>query len=215
MISVAKLALGVMGQLRPAPAKGNATPTIALPAPRKDGGMPLMQAFAMRRSDRNFAPTPLDTQLLSDLLWAAWGVNRQGGGRTAPSAINAQEVDLYVALPQGAYLYDAAHHQLNLVAGADVRRVTGYQDFVDTAALDLVFVANHTRLAMVPVTMRDAYAHAAAGAIAQNVYLFAAGHGLATVIRAWIGREAIANALGLSHDEHVMLAQTVGFPAAS
>jgi len=98
------------------------------------------------------------------------------------------------------------------VAGADVRRVTGYQDFVDAAPLDLVFVADHTRMRLVPVDKRTAYAHAAAGAMAQNVYLFAAAHGLATVIRAWIDREAVAEALGLSHDQEVLLAQTVGYP---
>jgi hypothetical protein len=91
--------------------------------------------------------------------------------------------------------------------------VTGYQDFVDEAPLDLVYVANHARMGLVPVTQREAYAHVAAGAIAQNVYLFAAGNGLVTVIRAWIDRAAIADALGLTHDQQVLLSQTVGFPA--
>ncbi len=92
--------------------------------------------------------------------------------------------------------------------------MTGYQDFVDEAPLDLVYVADHTRMAMVPVAQREAFAYAAAGAIAQNVYLFAASSGLATVIRAWIDREAIANALGLTHDQQVLLSQTIGFPKA-
>ena len=207
-----KLALGMMGQLRPKPAKGNSATSILLPPPTKHGGLPLMDALARRRSSRDFANTPLPLPLLSDLLWAAYGVNRAGGGRTAPSALNAQEVDVYVALPSGAYLYDAAAHQLNLVAASDLRRVTGYQDFVDEAPLDLVYVADHARMGMVPVTQRESYASTAAGAIAQSVYLFAASNDLATVIRAWIDRAAIADALGLTHDQQVLLSQTVGYP---
>ena len=100
---------------------------------------------------------------------------------------------MYVALPSGAYRYDAVAHELRLVAASDLRRVTGYQDFVDEAPMDLVYVADHARMRMVPVGQRESYASVAAGAIAQNVYLFAAGSGLATVIRAWIDRAAIAD----------------------
>jgi len=201
-----------MGQLRPRPVKGDARATIKLPAPDKRGGLPLMQALAKRRSSREFSGKPLPLPILSNLLWAAFGVNRRGGGRTAPSAINAQEIDVYVALPGGAYLYDATAHTLKLVAASDLRRVTGYQDFVDDAPLDLVYVADHARMRMVPVAQRESYASAAAGAIAQNVYLYSATAGLATVIRAWIDRSAIADALGLSHDQQVLLSQTVGYP---
>ncbi len=212
MSTLTKLALGAMGQLRPKPAKGDAVPKIALPAPDKAGGMPLMEALARRHSAREFAHQELPLPMLSSLLWAADGINRSDGGRTAPSAMNAQEIDVYVALPSGAYLYDAAGNALQLVAGSDIRRVTGYQDFVDEAALDLVYVADHGRMKLVPVASRESFASAAAGAIAQNVYLFAASNGLSTVIRAWINREAIANALGLGHDQQVLLSQTVGFP---
>ena len=212
MNTLTKLALGAMGQLRPRPIRGNAIPNIALPAPDKAGGMPLMEAIGKRRSAREFASRELPLPMLSSLLWAANGVNRAGGGRTAPSAMNAQEIDVYVALPSGAYLYDAAANALQLVAGQDIRRVTGYQDFVDEAALDLVYVADHSRMKLVPVASRESFASAAAGAIAQNVYLFAAGNGLSTVIRAWINRDAIADALGLEHDHQVLLSQTVGFP---
>lgn len=211
MNPLTKLVLGTMGRLRPKPALGDAEPRIVLPAPDRAGGMPLMQAISERRSDREFAATALPLPLLSNLLWAANGVNRPEGGRTAPSAMNAQEIDIYVALPSGAYLYDATANELRLVAGSDVRRVTGYQDFVDEAPLDLVYVADHGRMHLVPVASRESFACTAAGAIAQNVYLFAAGNGLSTVIRAWIDREAIATALGLSHDHQVLLSQTVGF----
>jgi SagB-type dehydrogenase family enzyme len=214
MSTLTKLALGAMGRLRPRPAHGEGAATIALPAPQREGGMPLMQALALRRSAREYTPKALALPLLSNLLWAAWGVNRDDGERTAPSALGVQEIDLYVALPDGAYLYDAAAHALQRVAACDLRRVTGYQDFVDDAALDLVFVADHARMRMVPAAQRESYASVAAGAIAQNVYLFAAANGLATVLRAWIDRTAIADALGLTHDQQVLLAQTVGHPKA-
>ncbi|MBL9017774.1 MAG: SagB/ThcOx family dehydrogenase [Myxococcales bacterium] len=212
MSTLTKLALGMMGKLRPRPAKGTAATSIALPAVDRHGGLPLMEAFAQRRSAREFAPDALPIEVLSALLWAAWGVNRPGGHRTAPSAIDCQEIDLFVALPTGAYLYDATAHALQLVTGSDVRRVTGYQDFVDEAPLDLVFVADHARMTPVPAGQRERYACVAAGAIAQNVYLYAASAGLATVLRAWIDRTAIADALGLTHDQQVLLSQTVGYP---
>jgi nitroreductase len=210
--TVGKVVLGMMGRLRPKPATGDSASTIVLPAVNVHGGMPLMEALAARRSSRAFAADPLPLPLLAGLLWAAYGVNRPDGGRTAPTAINAQEIDVYAALPTGAFLYDAAGNALTRVAAADVRRVTGYQDFVDEAPLDLVYVADHTRMRMVPASQRDSYASAAAGAICQNVYLYAAAHGLATVIRAWIDREAIADALGLTHDQQVLFSQTVGYP---
>jgi len=212
MTTIGKLALGMMGKLRAKPALGAASATIPLPDVARHGGMPLMDALAQRRSSREFAPDALPLPVLSALLWAAYGVNRPDGGRTAPSALNAQEVDLYVALPGGAYRYAADAHALHLAAAADVRRVTGYQDFVDEAPLDLVLVADYARLRMVLAIQRESYASAAAGAIAQNVYLFAAANGLVTVIRAWIDRAAIADALGLTHDQHVLLSQTVGYP---
>ena len=204
--------LGMMGRLRPQPATGDSAAIIALPKVDPHGGMPLMEALAARQSSRAFAPDPLTLPLLAGVLWAAYGINRPDGGRTAPTAINAQEIDIFVALPAGAYLYDAAKNVLTLVSAIDVRRVTGYQDFVDEAPLDLVYVADHTRMRMVPAGQRESYSAAAAGAIGQNVYLYAAAHGLATVIRAWIDREAIAEALGLTHDQQVLFSQTVGHP---
>lgn len=202
----------MMGQLRPKPNKGDAANSISMPPPEKHGDLPIMKALAKRRSSRDFAPDPLPLQLLSNLLWAAHGMNRADGGRTSPSALNVQEIDVFVALPSGAYRYDATAHELHLVASSDLRRITGYQDFVDEAPLDLVYVADHSRVKLVPVGQRESYASVAAGAITQNVYLFAASNGLATVIRAWIDRAAIADALGLTHDQQVSLSQTVGYP---
>jgi Nitroreductase family len=163
MTTLGKLVLGAMGRLRPRPATGDSTPLITLPPPSRQGGLGFFDTLAARRSTRAFAPTPLPPQTLSDLLWAANGVNRPGGGRTAPSALDAREIDIYVALPQGAYRYDPDAHVLHLTAGRDLRRITGYQDFVDDAPLDLVYVADHARMRMVPAGQRSAYAHVAAG----------------------------------------------------
>lgn len=215
MNTLTKFALGLMGQLRPLPAKGDATELITLPSPEKHGGVTLTEALSNRSSSREFLPHALPLTMMSNLLWAAYGCNRDDGGRTAPSALNAQEIDVYVALPSGAYRYGAGTNALHLVAGNDLRRVTGYQDFVDQAPLDLVYVADFTRMRLVPATQRENYAYTAAGAISQNVYLYCAANKLNTVIRAWIDREAIATALGLTHDQHVLLSQTVGFPEST
>lgn len=213
MSTLTKLALDLVGHLKPAPAVGYAEDSQALPAPQTSDGIPMMQALRRRRSQRRFDPAPVPVQTLANLLWAAAGVNRTDHrGRTAPSALNAQEIDLYVALPEGLFLYEPVHHRLLITSDNDVRRVTGYQDFVDTAPLDLVYVAHHGRMSLVPESQRDFYAWYAAGAMSQNASLYCASAGLATVIRAWIARDALAKAMGLSPDEHVLVAQTVGFP---
>jgi len=213
MNTLTKLALGVMGQLAAGTPSGTAATTHPLPAPSRGGGLPLMEALWKRESQRDFAPQPLSEQTLADLLWAAAGINRpELGGRTAPSAMNAQEVQLHVALPEGLFRYDPAAHVLHLEAATDVRRVTGYQDFVDNAPLDLIYVANHSHMTLVPAAQREAYAFAAAGAMAQNVYLFCASAGLATVIRAWFDTRALSKAMLLEPDQQLLLAQTVGLP---
>ena len=211
MNTLTKLALGLMGQFKAQPPVGDPSTRTTLVPPNQEGGMPLMEALMRRESQRDFSPESLHAQRLSDLLWAAAGVNRPAlGGRTAPSAMNSQEVLLYVALPQALFLYQPASHTLEWVQASDVRRVTGYQDFVDNAALDLIYVADHPTMKLVPSALREAYAYAAAGAMAQNAYLYCASAGLATVVRAWFDRSALAQAMGLSTDQQLLLAQTVG-----
>ncbi len=213
MNTLTKMALGLIGQLKAKPPAGTATHTTPLPPANTSGGLPLMQALALRQSQREFDPAPLAEQTLSDLLWAAAGINRpELGGRTSPSAMNAQEIDVFAAFPEGLYRYVPQTHALQLVSATDVRRVTGYQDFVDNAPMDLVYVADHSRMKLVPAAQRESYACVAAGAMAQNVYLYAACSGLGTVIRAWIDRAALAQAMGLTSDQQVLLAQTIGRP---
>jgi nitroreductase len=211
MNTLTKLALGLMDQLQPLPAIGIAEKTLTLLPATQTGGKPLMEALAARQSQREFSDIPLPAQTLSDLLWSAAGVNRTAhGGRTFPSAMNAQEVLLYVAMPEGLFLYDPIRHVMELVAARDVRRVTGYQDFVDAAALDLVFVADHTRMKLIPAAQREAFASVSAGAMAQNVYLYCASMGFSTVLRAWFDRHALSQAMGLGTDHQLLLSQTVG-----
>ncbi len=215
MNTLTKLALGLMGHLHPQPASAESAAVITLPPPTAHGGAPLFDALWQRQSQRSFAPQPLAEQQLSDVLWAAAGINRpELGGRTAPSALNAQEVTVYAAMASGLFRYEPDTHRLVQVSAGDVRRVTGYQDFVDDAPLDLVYVADHTRMKLVPAAQRSAYAFAAAGAMMQNVYLCCASQGLAAVTRAWFDHRALAEAMALAPDDQLLLSQTVGAPAA-
>ncbi|AJG19758.1 Oxygen-insensitive NADPH nitroreductase [Cupriavidus basilensis] len=122
------------------------------------------------------------------------------------------EIDIYVALPQGLYCYDTAHHRLIRKRASDMRNLTGYQDFVGLAPLDLIFVANYGRMTGLVPQQRGVFAAVSAGAIAQNVYLYCASAGLGTVVRGWLNHRALAEAMSLNEDEVPLLAQTVGFP---
>ena len=171
-----------------------------------------MQVLKDRRSTRTFDPEKLPAQVLSNLLWAAFGVNRpEAGKRTAPSAMDWQETDIYVATADGLYIYDAKANQLIPVVHDDVRGQTGTQPFVKDAPLNLVYVADLARTRSSSAD-RDMYVAADTGFIAQNVYLFCASEGLATVVRGSIDRPALAKAMRLRPDQRIMLAQTVGYP---
>ena len=187
--------------------------TIPLPKPNTTGGMPLMQALSTRQSGREFSAEKLSPQALSNLLWAAYGVNRPDGKRTAPSANNRQTIDVYVALAEGVYLYNAKEHRLDLVAAGDLRAATGQQPFVALAPLDLVYVADFAKMAETPDATRTLYSAAETGFIGQNVYLYCASEGFSTVIRAMVNREELAKALHLRPEQKIMLSQTVGYPS--
>lgn len=214
MGALMRLMLGAVGVPRSATIPGDTTRRIMLPPPQLDLPGTLMQALRHRRSERAFRGEPLARQTLADLLWVADGVNRENGERTAPSALGAHETLIVVAMAEGTYGYDPCAHALNLMVETDIRRqLSGYQIFVADAPLDLVYVADHGRMARVPAHYRDSFASVAVGAISQNVALYCAANGLATVLRAWIDREAIASALRLGAQQHVLMSQTVGRPA--
>jgi SagB-type dehydrogenase family enzyme len=185
---------------------------IKLPAPRTDGGKPLMQALKERNSNRNLSSKEISLQVLADLLWAAFGVNRpETGGRTAPSAQNMREIDIYVAKKDGLYLYNASENSLEVILSEDIRSATGNQVFVKDAPLNLVYVADYSKMSRVG-NDKDFYAAADCGFIAQNVYLFCASFGLATVVRGWFEPEKLKNAMKLRPDQKIILTQTVGYP---
>ena len=172
-----------------------------------------MQVLRDRQTTRSFSTKALPDEVLSDLLWAAFGINRPDSGkRTAPSARNWQEVEIYAVMESGAYLYDAAASRLKPVAGGDLRKLTGVQDFVGTAPLNLVFVADTTKMRGSAPEDQKPYAWADAGFISQNVYLFCASEGLATVVRGLVDRETLARALDLPGHKMIVFAQTVGYP---
>jgi SagB-type dehydrogenase family enzyme len=196
-----------------APAPAEAPKSIQLPAPQMEGGMPLMQALKARCTVREFAGEPLPPQELSNLLWAASGINRpEKGLRTAPTAMNKQEIDIYVALADGLYLWDAKANVLNVVVAQDVREATGKQPFVKDAPVNLVFVADYAKMGEGPKEMKDFYSATDTGYISQNVYLYCASAGLGTVVRGYVDRDALAKVMNLGPDQKVILAQTVGYP---
>ena len=213
MSTLTKLALGAMGQLRPKPAQGDAVPRIALPVPDKTGGMPLMEAIAARHSARAFSPRELPLQTLSNLLWAAFGINRPDSGhRTAPSAVNRQEIDIYVATADGLYLYEAKGHTLQPVLAEDLRAKTGMQPFLKDAPVELVYVADYSRMGRGTDEEKNLYSATDTGFIGENVYLFCSSQGLATVVRGSVDRPALAKAMELRPEQKIILAQTVGYP---
>jgi nitroreductase len=184
---------------------------IALPAPQTHGGKPLMEALALRSTSRAFANDELPAQTLSNLLWAAWGINRPSEGkRTAPSASNWQETDIYIVMRSGVYVYDALTHILKPVVSGDYRALAGKQPFVKDAPVTLVFVADAGRMKAGELSESIKWADTAF--ISENVYLFAASEGLATGIRANVDRPALAKALLLKANQSITMAQSVGYP---
>ena len=184
-----------------------------LPPPRKRGGLPLLDALGRRHSTREYDTRPLPAGLLSDLLWAAFGVNRaQSADRTAPYWRHVMVIDIYLAMADGVWLYVPARHELLPYLPADLRAQTGLQDFVGTAPLNLIYVAHGERMHDVTPEQRRLYASVDAAFIGQNVYLFCASEGLGTVFRGALDHAGLARLLGLHGEQFVTFAQTVGYP---
>jgi hypothetical protein len=197
---------------------------IALPKPEKDGGKSVLAALAERKTIRTISPDPLPPQMLSNLLWAAFGVNRPEGvrgkpGRTAASASNSQEIDLYVALPQGVYLYEAVPHRLTPIAAGDFRARSG-RGAAATAPVNIFFVVDLAKYVLQgqpdrsigDAEVQKSYYFVATGLIASNIYLFAASQGLA----AWFhncNKVETVKEFKLRPEQRVLFAQTVGYLA--
>lgn len=181
--------------------------TVKLLPPQLDRSAPLMQALKDRRSERSYSDRKLSRQQLANLLWAANGVNRDGGKRTSPSPHNVQGIDIYVVLEEGAYVYDTVKHVLVPVVSGDHRRATGKQEFVAGAPLNLAYVADTEVIRYDPGTVGIPV-----GCMVQNVYLYCASDGLGSVVRGSFDAGELAKALNLRTTQRIYITQTVGYP---
>ncbi len=184
---------------------------VTLPVPRSTGGMPLMAALKRRHSTREYSERALSEQTLSDLLWAAFGVNRPSGDRTAPYWRHVMVIDVYVAKSDGVWLYDPQAHSLHRYLPVDLRAQTGLQDFVATAPVNLIYVAHGERMKDISPEDRRLYASVDAAFIGQNVYLFCASEGLGSVFRGAVDYPKLTGLLKLPEGVFVTFAQTVGY----
>lgn len=183
--------------------------TVALPAPAKTGGMPLMQALAERKTIRDYKPGELDAATLSEILYAANGVNRPDGKRTIPTAMNTQDLEVYVALPGAAYHYDAKANKLVRIEAGDFRaELITRKDLAANSACILVYAADTTKNRS-PETK---YSAIHVGEASQDVYLYAASKGLGTVSLGMYDEAAVRKVFKLDAKMNVILAQAVGFP---
>ena len=216
------IALAIFGTMASS-ATGTPAPdkleNIKLVSPDKTGGMPLMKALKSRKTTRDISGRELSPKQLSELVWSANGINRKDGKRTSPAAQNRQEIDLYVVLKEGIYLYEAATHSLIPVVEGDYRKETGQQDFVEIAPVNLVFVltagkkgGSARRADREAEEDRIRMACISAGCQTQNVSLYCASEGLGTTVRGWIDRERFSKAAKLQEGQYILIAQTVGHP---
>lgn len=186
--------------------------TIPLPPAQKTGGMPLMEALQLRKSQRSFSSKELTSQQLSNLLWAAYGINRPDGFRTVPTARNWYEYDIYVLKSDGWFLYEVPNHALLKMGNEDLRIYGGTQDFVKAAPVILVFVADFDRMTGATDEVRKFYSAIDVGYISQNVYLWCASEGLATIILGQVDKPKVHEVLKLKPAQQVILSQPVAYP---
>ena len=218
----ASAATGAILSMAPSITLAEEPKSIQLLTPQPGGGSPLMQLLWKRKSSREFSSKPLPVEVLSNLLWAGFGINRPDGKRTAPypragmKNMDQQDMDIYVILPDGLYLYDPKANQLKLVVAEDLRGLAGTQPYVKEAPVNLIYVSDYAKMKdNIPNEQRTAFSFAHAAFISQNVYLYCASEGLATVVRAWIDRPALSKAMQLRPDQKIILGQPVGYPKAS
>jgi len=186
--------------------------TFNLPPAQKTGGMPVMEAFQLRKSQRSFSSKELSSQQLSNLLWAAYGINRPDGFRTVPAAKNWYEYDIYVLKPDGWFLYEVTKHALLKMGNEDLRVYGGTQDFVKAAPVILVYVADFGRMNDTTDELRKFFSAVDVGYISQNVYLWCASEGLATIILGQVDKEKVREVLKLKPNQQVILSQPVAYP---
>ncbi len=223
---MAILILSCTGLGKARPAKGGDIKTalspIELLPPQTDIGRPLMQALKDRKTIRKYSDEKISDQDLSNILWAAYGINRpEKGYRTAPSAVNWQVIDIYVILEQGLYIYDPKAHQLIPVRAGEFRGeatqlLQPNRKYILKAPLTFIYVADSAKRNILRLTASDSvldmYAASDAGFIGQNVYLYCASEGLGTVVRAMMDKKRLHEVMGLREDQTIILAQSIGHP---
>lgn len=184
---------------------------IKLPEPEKKGGMTLNEALMSRKTNRTFASKELSMQEISNLLWAANGINRMDGKRTAPSARNAQEIDVYVAMKTGLYKYEPNDNALRIISEKDQRhQMSQRPQMIEEAPVALIFYANYDKMKNFDDASKEFYGATDAGFVSQNVYLYCAAHNLNTVVMGYIDRDAIRQMIDV--DGKAILVQPVGYP---
>jgi len=200
------------------PAAPTTAPT-ALPlakpatAPAAASSATVSEALKNRKSTNAFQSQPLPKEKLLDLLWAAWGINRPDSGkRTAPTAMNAQEIDIYVLLAEGVYVYDAKGNQLTPVSDQDLRAKAVAMGSMKDAPVHLLFVADYAKFRAIPQSQKELYSACHTGFIGQNVYLYCASEGLGARFYASVDRAALKDSLKLREDQAIVFAQAVGYP---
>jgi len=184
---------------------------VILPTPQKNGGKPLLECLQERSSTREFSEKELSLQEISNLLWAAWGYNRDKH-RTAPSAHNYQEIELYLITKDYIYKYIAEDNYLKIVATGDLRYASGKQEFAQNAPLNIAFVSDKSKFKVGTdeqnMKITSAYS---TGYISQNIYLYAASAGLGTIIRGFFDNEELTKVLKLNEMQFITLVQTIGY----
>ncbi|MDR2907441.1 MAG: nitroreductase family protein [Bacteroidales bacterium] len=186
---------------------------IKLPAPKKTGGMPLMEALNNRKSGRAYSDKALTQQQLSNMLWAATGVNREDGRMTAPTASNNQQVEIFVANKDGVYQYMPKTNELKTVLKGDNRTLFAKQPNHQKAPVLMLFVANYDKMGKYDDNAKLKYGFTDVGNVSQNVYLFAASEGMASVVMGMFEPEPLVKALKLTPAQKPILTQAIGFPA--
>ena len=209
----ASAATGAILSMTPNISLAHEAKPIQLSKPKIGSGNSLMQLLWKRMSSRQFSPEPLPVEVLSNLLWAGFGFNRPDGKRTAPSAMNCQDIYIYGILSDGLYLYDAKANQLKLILAEDLRGLAGTEPYVKEAPVNLIYVSDYAKMGdKIPNKLKILLSGSHAGFISENVYLYCASEGLATVVRAHIDIPALSKAMKLRPDQKIILAQSVGYP---
>jgi SagB-type dehydrogenase family enzyme len=209
----AALSLGVLATCFAGPLSGSdSLEPIPLPPPDTRGGRPLMQTLHDRKSTKAFAQQAISREHISNLLWAAFGINRpESGKRTVATAVNCQDIEVYVVFDEAVYVYQAEQHRLIPVASRDVRSLAATQKYAQAAPINLVYVSDYGKMPDRFQDKKPIYAAFHAGSVSQNVYLYCASAGLGAVVRDSVDREGLREVLNLRDDQMIVIAQSVGY----